>query len=105
MDVSRLNGRLRACISASAGPRINAGGRIGRADLGVRLLLGATFRTAARIAAELDREHRTPVIEQMGGEKAEEEGEGLARARGQGRRDSHGRRAGTRGRSALSPRA
>ena len=41
------------------GPRINAGGRIGRADLGVRLLLEGDPTEAARIAGELDR--LTPV--------------------------------------------
>ena len=40
------------------GPRINAGGRIGRADLGVRLLLEEDPSEAARIAAELDRLNR-----------------------------------------------
>jgi single-stranded-DNA-specific exonuclease len=37
------------------GPRINAGGRIGRADLGVRLLLEQDPSEAARLAGELDR--------------------------------------------------
>jgi single-stranded-DNA-specific exonuclease len=36
------------------GPRINAGGRIGRADLGARLLSTDDPEEAARIAAELD---------------------------------------------------
>jgi single-stranded-DNA-specific exonuclease len=40
------------------GPRINAGGRIGRADLGVRLLMETDPVEAARIAAELDRLNR-----------------------------------------------
>jgi single-stranded-DNA-specific exonuclease len=40
------------------GPRINAGGRIGRADLGVRLLLEEDPVETARIAAELDRLNR-----------------------------------------------
>jgi single-stranded-DNA-specific exonuclease len=40
------------------GPRINAGGRIGRADLGVRLLLETDPIEAAKIAAELDRLNR-----------------------------------------------
>src|SRR5204862_986249 len=40
MDVSRLNGPPEAWhLGFMLGPRINAGGRIGRADLGVRLLL------------------------------------------------------------------
>jgi single-stranded-DNA-specific exonuclease len=37
------------------GPRINAGGRVGRADLGVRLLATDDAAEAARLAAELDR--------------------------------------------------
>jgi len=40
------------------GPRINAGGRIGRADLGVRLLMMDDSIEAGRIAAELDRLNR-----------------------------------------------
>jgi len=36
------------------GPRINAGGRVGRADLGARLLATADEAEAATIAAELD---------------------------------------------------
>ncbi len=37
------------------GPRVNAGGRIGRADLGARLLATADASEAARLAAELER--------------------------------------------------
>lgn len=37
------------------GPRINAGGRVGRADLGARLLSSTNDGDCARIAAELDR--------------------------------------------------
>jgi single-stranded-DNA-specific exonuclease len=37
------------------GPRVNAGGRIGRADLGARLLSTQDPAEAARLAAELDR--------------------------------------------------
>jgi single-stranded-DNA-specific exonuclease len=37
------------------GPRINAGGRIGRADLGARLLSTPDAAEAARLATELDR--------------------------------------------------
>ncbi|UTD29305.1 single-stranded-DNA-specific exonuclease RecJ [Bradyrhizobium sp. WD16] len=56
MDVARLNGPPEAWhLGFLLGPRINAGGRIGRADLGVRLLLEADVSEAARIAAELDR--------------------------------------------------
>jgi single-stranded-DNA-specific exonuclease len=75
MDVSRLNGPPEAWhLGFMLGPRINAGGRIGRADLGVRLLLEADISEAARIAGELDRlngERR--VIEQMAVEQAEAE--------------------------------
>src|SRR6201997_2378859 len=55
MDVSRLNGPPEAWhLGFMLGPRINAGGRIGRADLGVRLLLEGDPSEAARIAVELD---------------------------------------------------
>lgn len=75
MDVSRLSGPPEAWhLGFMLGPRINAGGRIGRADLGVRLLLEGDISEAARIAAELDRlntERR--VIEQMAEAQAEAE--------------------------------
>jgi single-stranded-DNA-specific exonuclease len=75
MDVSRLNGPPEAWhLGFMLGPRINAGGRIGRADLGVRLLLEGDVSEAARIAGELDRlntERR--VIEQMAEAQAEAE--------------------------------
>ncbi|MGJ5207088.1 single-stranded-DNA-specific exonuclease RecJ [Bradyrhizobium sp. HKCCYLR20261] len=75
MDVARLNGPPEAWhLGFMLGPRINAGGRIGRADLGVRLLLETDVSEAARIAAELDRlntERR--VIEQHAEAQAEAE--------------------------------
>jgi single-stranded-DNA-specific exonuclease len=75
MDVSRLNGPPEAWhLGFLLGPRINAGGRIGRADLGVRLLLEGDVSEAARIATELDRlntERR--IIEQMAEAQAEAE--------------------------------
>ncbi|HZR87775.1 MAG TPA: single-stranded-DNA-specific exonuclease RecJ [Bradyrhizobium sp.] len=75
MDVARLNGPPEAWhLGFLLGPRINAGGRIGRADLGVRLLLEGDVSEAARIAAELDRlnaERR--VIEQAAEAQAEAE--------------------------------
>ncbi|MGO3931903.1 single-stranded-DNA-specific exonuclease RecJ [Rhodopseudomonas pseudopalustris] len=75
MDVARLNGPPDVFhLGFMLGPRINAGGRIGRADLGVRLLLEGDVSEAARIAAELDRlntERR--VIEQMAEAQAEAE--------------------------------
>src|SRR5215471_3272932 len=59
MDVARLNGPPEPWhLGFLLGPRINAGGRIGRADLGVRLLLEEDPSEAARIALELDRLNR-----------------------------------------------
>ncbi|HZL40741.1 MAG TPA: single-stranded-DNA-specific exonuclease RecJ [Pseudolabrys sp.] len=56
MDASRLTGPPEPWhLGFLLGPRINAGGRIGRADLGARLLLEEDLTEAARIAAELDR--------------------------------------------------
>ncbi len=55
-DVARLDGPPRPYhLGYLLGPRINAGGRIGDAALGARLLLGEDESDAARIAAELDR--------------------------------------------------
>ena len=68
MDAARLTGPPEPWhLGFLLGPRINAGGRIGRADLGARLLLENDPSEAGRIAAELDRlnrerqaiEHRT----------------------------------------------
>lgn len=42
-------------LGFALGPRINAGGRVGQADLGVRLLTTTDPDEARRIAAELDR--------------------------------------------------
>jgi len=59
MDAARLSGPPEAWhLGFLLGPRINAGGRIGRADLGVRLLLEEDPTEAARIAFELDRLNR-----------------------------------------------
>jgi single-stranded-DNA-specific exonuclease len=56
MDVARLSAPPEAWhLGFLLGPRINAGGRIGRADLGVRLLLEEDPIEAARLAGELDR--------------------------------------------------
>ena len=75
MDVARLNGPPEAWhLGFMLGPRINAGGRIGRADLGVRLLLEGDISEAARIAAELDRlNSERRVIEQAAEAQAEAE--------------------------------
>jgi single-stranded-DNA-specific exonuclease len=55
-DAARLS---RAPVSRdlgfALGPRVNAGGRVGQADLGVRLLTTHDAGEAAQIAAELDR--------------------------------------------------
>jgi len=59
MDVARLSGPPEAWhLGFLLGPRINAGGRIGRADLGVKLLIENDPIEAAKIAAELDRLNR-----------------------------------------------
>ncbi len=78
MDVARLNGPPEAWhLGFMLGPRINAGGRIGQADLGVRLLLEGDISKAASIAAELDRlNQERRLIEQKA--EAEAEGEALA---------------------------
>jgi single-stranded-DNA-specific exonuclease len=56
MDAARLSGPPEAWhLGFLLGPRINAGGRIGRADQGAQLLLEADPIEAARIAVELDR--------------------------------------------------
>jgi single-stranded-DNA-specific exonuclease len=59
MDVARLAGPPEPWhLGFLLGPRINAGGRIGRAELGVQLLLQDDPVEAARLAAELDRLNR-----------------------------------------------
>ncbi|HEY6257379.1 MAG TPA: single-stranded-DNA-specific exonuclease RecJ [Xanthobacteraceae bacterium] len=75
MDVARLGGPPEPWhLGFLLGPRINAGGRIGRATLGVELLLQADPTEAARLAAELDRLNRErQVIEAAALEQAEAE--------------------------------
>ena len=59
MDAARLDGPPEPFhLGFLLGPRINAGGRIGRADLGATLLLQDDTIEAARIATELDRLNR-----------------------------------------------
>jgi len=59
MDVARLIGPPEPWhLGFMLGPRINAGGRIGRADLGVSLLLEGDVSAAGALAAELDRLNR-----------------------------------------------
>jgi single-stranded-DNA-specific exonuclease len=75
MDVARLSGVPEAWhCGFLLGPRINAGGRIGQADLGARLLIEDDVVEAARIAAELDRLNRErQVLEQAALAEAEAE--------------------------------
>lgn len=56
IEASRLN-RAPVCsdLGFALGPRINAGGRVGKSDLGVRLLTTEDRDEARAIAAELDR--------------------------------------------------
>ncbi|HEU5275277.1 MAG TPA: single-stranded-DNA-specific exonuclease RecJ [Xanthobacteraceae bacterium] len=59
MDVARLAGPPEPWhLGFMLGPRINAGGRIGRADLGARLLMCDDPTDAVVMAAELDRLNR-----------------------------------------------
>jgi single-stranded-DNA-specific exonuclease len=59
MDVARLGGPPEPWhLGFLLGPRINAGGRIGRASLGVELLMSNDPIECGRIAAELDRLNR-----------------------------------------------
>lgn len=58
-DIVRLSGPPSAYhLGFMIGPRINAGGRIGDAALGARLLMSSDPVEAGRIAAELDRLNR-----------------------------------------------
>lgn len=55
-DVARLQSRPTAFhCGFLLGPRVNAGGRVGRSDLGARLLTTEDAAEAAALAAELDR--------------------------------------------------
>src|SRR5262245_53465453 len=59
MDVARLSGPPEPWhLGFMLGPRINAGGRIGRADLGAQLLLCADSTAAAALATQLDHLNR-----------------------------------------------
>jgi len=56
IDASRLGRPPGAAdLGFALGPRINAGGRVGRSDLGVRLLTADDPQEAEALAAELDR--------------------------------------------------
>ncbi|MGJ0427379.1 single-stranded-DNA-specific exonuclease RecJ [Methylocystis sp.] len=67
MDAARLDGPPRAHhLGFALGPRINAGGRIGDAGLGARLLTLADGAEARRIALELERLNgERQVVERM----------------------------------------
>jgi single-stranded-DNA-specific exonuclease len=77
MDVARLMGPPEPWhLGFLLGPRINAGGRIGKAELGTRLLLEEDATQAAALALELDRLNaERQVIEQSTLAQAEAEAE------------------------------
>ena len=93
-DVAGADGPPRPYhLSFVIGPRINAGGRIGDAALGVRLLTAADDIEARAIAAELDRLNRVRQADRdrsAGGGRGR--GAARARPRGAGRRGGRGRR-------------
>jgi single-stranded-DNA-specific exonuclease len=61
-------------LGFALGPRINAGGRVGKSDLGVRLLTSTDSEEAREIAAELDRlNEERRAIEMLVCEQAEEQ--------------------------------
>jgi len=61
-------------LGFALGPRINAGGRVGKSDLGVRLLTSTDADEARGIAAELDRlNEERRAIEMLVCEQAEEQ--------------------------------
>ncbi|KAF0120936.1 MAG: single-stranded-DNA-specific exonuclease [Xanthobacteraceae bacterium] len=67
MDVARLDGPPTPYhLGFLLGPRINAGGRIGDAALGLRLLMTEDTLEAGRLAAELDRLNRERQVVETG---------------------------------------
>jgi single-stranded-DNA-specific exonuclease len=54
LDVAGLSRADAHALGFALGPRVNAGGRVGTADLGVRLLTTSCADEAARLARELD---------------------------------------------------
>ena len=67
-------------LGFALGPRINAGGRVGKSDLGVRLLISTDPEEARTIAAELDRlnEERRAIemlVTELALESAQSQGE------------------------------
>ena len=68
-------------LGFALGPRINAGGRVGKSDLGVRLLTSNDPEEARTIAAELDRlNEERRAIEMLVAEQASEAAEAQADA-------------------------
>ncbi|HVM22994.1 MAG TPA: single-stranded-DNA-specific exonuclease RecJ [Sphingomicrobium sp.] len=66
-------------LGFALGPRINAGGRVGKSDLGVRLLTCTDPEEARRLAAELDRlNEERRAIEMLVCEQAEAQAAGQA---------------------------
>ena len=66
-------------LGFALGPRINAGGRVGKSDLGVRLLTSTDPEEARSIAAELDRlNEERRAIEMLVAEQAGVQAEGQA---------------------------
>ena len=66
-------------LGFALGPRINAGGRVGKSDLGVRLLTSTDPEEARSIAAELDRlNEERRAIEMLVTEQASEQAESQA---------------------------
>ncbi|WP_029355383.1 single-stranded-DNA-specific exonuclease RecJ [Bosea sp. 117] len=86
MDVARLSGPPKAWhLGFLLGPRINAGGRIGDATLGTRLLLTRDPAEAGAIAAELNRLNaERQVVEKAILAEAEAEAEAALGREGQG---------------------
>lgn len=80
-DVARMDQAPTAyALGFLLGPRVNAGGRIGQADLGARLLATADEMEAARLAARLDQlnTERREITEQVRAEAlAQAEARGL----------------------------
>lgn len=86
MDAARLNGPLKVWhLGFLLGPRINAGGRIGDATLGTRLLLSKDPVEAGAIAVELDRLNaERQAVERAIVAEAEAEADAALGAQGQG---------------------
>ncbi len=89
IDVSRLTRAPTATdLGFALGPRINAGGRVGKSDLGVRLLTTDDRDEAVAIAAELDRlnEERRAIEQgvQLAAEEHADSGSAVAVLAGEG---------------------